>query len=344
MNDPALALIINILNERSLNTLLVIDENCDVSQLKNINKPNNITAITQRFDQHQQLQKMGFKAHLSDYNFSNLAADKYAFVAMRIGKQKAISHHVINQAYSVLRTSGQLILAGGKQEGIQSIAKKLKAIAPAYKKTRAKGQNEAYIFDLYPATNSFDDSGYKQLRPAAKYEDTHFLSKPGLYGWQKIDTGSALLIDGISSEPINEQHSLLDLGCGYGFLSVMAARNFGVNVTATDNNIAAVNACNANLQHFNCKGVAINDDCANNISDTFNVVLCNPPFHSGFSTNHSLTERFLSAARNHLCPDGTAYFVVNDFIPLAKKAASLFNSIELLNTAGGFNVFRLKNA
>lgn len=344
MIDHALALIIQTLNERCLNTLLVLDENTDISLLAAITKPATITVITQRFDQHQQLQNLGFNALLNDYSFDDLDHTHYDIIAMRIGKQKAISHRIVNQAPLILGNKGQLILAGTKQEGLQSIVKKLKTLAPLLAKQRSKAQNEMYTFGSYDSGDIFDDHDYPSLRPSATLDDINFISKPGIYGWQKIDLGSRLLINSIDQDAIKPGCTALDLGCGYGFLSVIAAKRFGATITATDNNIAAVNACNANLKNHNCKGEAIISDCANSIKGKFDLVLCNPPFHRGFNIKNTLTEKFLKSAKMHLKPNGAAYFVVNEFIPLEQTARPIFNTITLLNKSDGFKVFRLQNA
>lgn len=344
MNDPALSLIIDVLTEQPVNTLLLIDEQTATESLAPLRKLPQLEVVTQRYDQHQHLLQLGFNAHLNDYDFDVFNPAQFDRVAMRIGKQKAITHHVINSAPRILTPSGQLLLSGSKHEGLQSIAKKLRQIAPRVTKQRSKQQTELYIFSRYTPTNAFDDNHYTLLRPTIQTPHQHFLSKPGLFGWQKIDRGSRLLISSLASQTIQSNAHALDLGCGYGYLAVTAATEFGLTVTATDNNIAAVHACNVNLEQNGCKGVALVSHCADTINGAFDLILCNPPFHSGFRTKHTLTEQFISAAARLITDSGSAYFVVNEFIPIASIAAQYFNTISLLNEAEGFKVFCLKNA
>ena len=65
-------------------------------------------------------------------------------------------------------------------------------------------------------------------------------SKPGIYGWQKIDRGSALLIEQLSdvlASMARAPKRLADLGCGYGYLSIMAAQQLpDCQWLMTDNN------------------------------------------------------------------------------------------------------------
>jgi 16S rRNA (guanine1207-N2)-methyltransferase len=60
------------------------------------------------------------------------------------------------------------------------------------------------------------------------------------------------------------------------------------------------------------------------LAGPFNLILCNPPFHQGFSVESALTDKFLNSTQRLLAKKGTAYFVVNAFIPLESKAERVF--------------------
>jgi 16S rRNA (guanine1207-N2)-methyltransferase len=49
-----------------------------------------------------------------------------------------------------------------------------------------------------------------------KILDEQFISRPGVFGWDKADQGSQLLLQHI---PRNLSGRGADFGCGYGFLS-----------------------------------------------------------------------------------------------------------------------------
>ncbi|MDX2349328.1 MAG: methyltransferase, partial [Porticoccus sp.] len=54
------------------------------------------------------------------------------------------------------------------------------------------------------------------------------------------------------------------------------------------------------------------------------AVICNPPFHQGFTTDNQLTQRFVTSCHQHLKAGGMALFVVNRFVPLESCAEPLF--------------------
>jgi 16S rRNA (guanine1207-N2)-methyltransferase len=54
-----------------------------------------------------------------------------------------------------------------------------------------------------------------------------------------------------------------------------------------------------------------------------------------------LTDRFIGAAHRLLRPGGRALFVVNEFIPVERKASLLFKDVRLLSKSEGFKVVSL---
>src|SRR5690606_29767337 len=87
------------------------------------------------------------------------------------------------------------------------------------------------------AQGELDSDHYPDLRELTIGE-LRFLSKPGLYGWNKIDQGSALLVETFKAHfPSANCHyqRCLDLGCGYGYL-MLATKDYAIEQrVATDN-------------------------------------------------------------------------------------------------------------
>ena len=109
-----------------------------------------------------------------------------------------------------------------------------------------------------------------------------------------------------------------------------------------DNNAAAIIACEKNFQAQQINGRVIADDCAENITEQFDAVICNPPFHQGFGIEGDLADRFLQACHSHLKAGGRALFVVNNFVPLERKARKYFSNVDLLAENGSFKLIILE--
>jgi len=343
MNDPSLQELLLSLGTALSPTLWLVDENIPMDFIQSVAStvPYDITAVTNRYDSYQQLHKSGIRSLLSDFDFTDLG--KYQTIVYRISKEKSLAHHCINQALRHLSIDGELVLIGKKTDGIKSIIKRAGDLAGV--DVRAQKRGTSYI-GVVPYTKSLNlplfDNNYAALR-LVENPVMDFYSKPGAFGWDKIDAGSQLLVESLAHLDAAKLRnvSCLDLGCGWGYIT-LATRDYAfTRCCATDNNVAAIAATQKNCGQFKMDVDIILDDCASQIKQPFDLVLCNPPFHSGFGVSDSLIGRFLKQAHRLTTQDGLAVFVVNEFIPLEKTARQLFTRVERLAHRNGFKVFGL---
>ncbi len=353
MNDLALNWITQQLTsnavDKNARILWCTDENA-LNTLPAALHQQQLLVLTNRWDVAEQAKARGFFTEFSDFDCSQIMDDSLDIIFYRISKEKPIVHHLLNQAWRCLKPGGQLLLAGYKNEGTKTYIEKISKLLGCSKNIVKNGP--VYSAGLcknstYDAAQLLDDSGYTQPRPIAPDSGLRLLSKPGLFGWNKIDTGSALLIEQLKQLSPNQTpfNTCVDLGCGYGYLSIAAAEleicNSINHWTLTDNNAAALALAQLNLLNNQLTGDVIAADAGKGISVKADLLLCNPPFHQGFGIDGDLTDKFLQSARRLLATDGTAVFVVNQFIPLERKAAPLFSKINLLMDNGSFKVIQL---
>lgn len=344
MTDAALTALFECLQEPKGPTLLVADEHLDCTALLQLKVLPALTVLTNRFDVAQCAAQAGITSLFNDMDLERCNT-RFTMIAYRVSKEKAVVHHVINQAPRILAADGELVIAGYKDEGTKTYIGK----AEQYLGCRAevsRGERQLQIARFKPARTGepLDDRGYRDWHVIAHLHGKPVFSKPGLYGWNKIDDGSRHLIACLQQQivmPAAAPATALDLGCGYGYLALMAAYLGVQRIIACDNNAAAIASCLRNFQEHGVQGEVIADDCAHGIHHQFDLVLCNPPFHRGFDTERSLTEQFVSSAAHHLKPGGFALFVVNQFIPLESIAAPWFKAVEGLYRDKHFKVLKL---
>ena len=134
----------------------------------------------------------------------------------------------------------------------------------------------------------------------------------------------------------------MDLGCGYGYLGCEASRYPFTSITSTDNNAAALAASKENfayLPHSNHQVIAA--DAGDQLDQEFDTILCNPPFHQGFTVDDGMNIKFLSNSKRLLSSSGQALFVVNAFIPLEHTATQYFAQVNVLANDGAFKLVAL---
>ncbi|MEH6471137.1 MAG: methyltransferase [Halopseudomonas sp.] len=327
----------------SLEGLWVVDEN--LAALSQMAVQEGMSLLTNRFDLLQRGEAQQWPIRFSDFDFSPWSDASLDRLYYRVSKEKAVVHHVINQAWRMLKPGGELRLLGAKNEGTKTYYDKARKLFGQGELDKlGKGNFAATLTksdaQASPESPLLDDRDYSQFRPIAD----DFISKPGLFGWDKQDQGSAFLAEHFAELwPClkKTQPRVLDLGCGYGYLSAKAHAQGVASITATDNNAAAALACQRNFDRLGISGDVVVDNCAASQTDRFDLVLCNPPFHQGFSVEGELTERFVAAAARLTAFDGAAAFVVNHFIPLERKASGLFREIDLFADNGSFKLIRL---
>ncbi len=340
--DPAFALLLPLIAAQRAPALWVLDEHGVGTEALAPNA--SVAVLSNRVDVAQAMGAAGWDAHFSDFDFSPWPEQGLDAVFLRLAKEKPVVHHVVNAAAGRLAPGGRLLLTGGKQQGIKSYAQHAARCLGGellYKKTGA-----AYLAVITrgPAPAApLDDKVYPLLRPAVREDELLFFSKPGLYGWDKVDEGSALLVRHLAAlAGERTPRSVCDLGCGYGYLSVHAQRLFAPQrIVASDNNAAAVAACARNLAAQGAAAEVRAADCGEGIDERFDLVLCNPPFHQGFGVERDLTARFVAAARRLTAGDGMALFVTNAFIPIERIARAHFRTVTTVAENGRFKLVRM---
>ncbi len=298
--------------------ILFADENFHTNE---VFKGADLRFFTDRLDIAKQLEKLGLRGEISDFDLSVVGNNSQDFVLFRLSKMKLLTHYLLEEAARILKPEGRLVLTGNNQEGIKSVIKSAEKIGElTVMELLGKGLRYANVIKKAGAELHLKGEEYREWIEIRSPEGALFKTKPGIYGYKKIDEGSEFLVQTLKKEAL--KGDLLDLGCGYGYLSLLLAQQPGVSrLIATDNNIAAVEACRKNLR-FLSESLPISvtlDDCGSEIQEnSMDYIVCNPPFHQGFSTSKDLTRKFVRAVRRILKRKGAAYFVVNRFIGIEK--------------------------
>lgn len=167
-----------------------------------------------------------------------------------------------------------------------------------------------------------------------------FLSDNGVFSKGKIDFGSITLIEIYLKNKKNIQ-SFLDVGCGYGFLSIVLARELKISGVGVDVNLRALGLARENAK-LNQVSVSFKEsNIYENISGVFDLIITNPPIRAG----KKVVMDILLGAKNHLHQDGELWAVIRKDQG-AKSIIKVLNEIyqvEIKEKNKGFYVFCCKN-
>jgi 16S rRNA (guanine1207-N2)-methyltransferase len=145
--------------------------------------------------------------------------------------------------------------------------------------------------------------------------ETALVSKPGVFAWDRLDEGTARLIDAME---IGRGDRVLDLGCGTGLAGLAAARRAPEGETIlADVDLRAVRSARRTLQANGVSnGTVLISDGISRLVDKapFDVVITNPPFHQGRQVDYQVAHQFVHDSRRVLRPGGRLFLVANRFI------------------------------
>ena len=342
------------------NILWVVDENgtADLSTIKPYESRSLV--LSNRFDIYKALADAGINSVFSDFILPG--AQRFDCIVYPVSKEKLVCKHILSCCSEWLKPGGTLVLTGKKNEGIKGWYDKLKKNMPANASLKKHGNDYIAKFIRDESNILSNELDYHRFEHIADLENLALYSKPGVFGWQKIDEGSQFLLDILKANRIDENNTdvnnkkILDLGCGSGFLAISfiapfahaAAGMENIEVVATDNNATAVLATQENIQRNKLdekpglRFKVLADDCAASLNDKFDLILCNPPFHKGHATSSELTEKFIAGAYRLLNKKGEAWFVVNSFIGVERIAKRYFPSVETVANNNQYKVLVLK--
>lgn len=164
-----------------------------------------------------------------------------------------------------------------------------------------------------------------------------FWSRPGVFAWDHIDRGSALLLQHLPHDLAGHG---ADLGAGIGVLA-RAALAQNTAITALDLIEAeqrALDLAQRNLQS-DARARFIWADVTRGLQERYDFILSNPPFHLGRADAPGLGSRFIEVAADALHPKGMLYLVANRHLPY-ETTLQAFRSREVLVETGGFKVIK----
>ncbi|MFT5118069.1 MAG: 16S rRNA (guanine1207-N2)-methyltransferase [Kiritimatiellia bacterium] len=362
-SDSSFTPLLRFIQHADIPTLWLADENA-LSTLAAFESfdSKHLHIATNRYDIYQLALVKNISVEFNDFTLEELPQTPRRII-YRISKEKALTHYLFNRAAELLGDTGELMISGKKQEGVKTYASKLITTMGAEGKLKKSNSGYHGCFTQLSRTEPLDDQDYTEIQalklspalnltPDTTQPDRNpIYSKPGVFGWNKIDRGTELLLQTLPNIVEHYKPStkkILDLGCGYGWLFLNLPSYCPENslrhsqITATDNNAAAITCATKNAQLSDLTIRVIADDCAQQLKEKFSLILCNPPFHQGFSHDQNLTAKFLQQIQQHLEVAGIAVLVMNEFISLPKQQLALFQECTVYKKQQGFKIVILK--
>jgi 16S rRNA (guanine1207-N2)-methyltransferase len=162
--------------------------------------------------------------------------------------------------------------------------------------------------------------------------ELRFETAPHLFSPEKLDPGTLAMLSAVRFEAGDK---VLDLGCGYGVVGVLAAMTTGPGaVWMVDNDPVAVElaARNARLNGVEGINATLSDGLAEVRETGFTKILSNPPYHADFS----VPKRFIEKGFNRLAIGGALWMVTRREAWYRNKLTAIFGGVRVRSIDGYF--------
>ena len=240
--------------------------------------------------------------------------------------------HVLAQALRALKVGGRLDVMAAKDKGGSRLRKELESFGVEVSES-AKAHHRRCVA-IRPETVTGLDQAIAAGAPRL-IEGLEAWSQPGVFAWDRIDAGSALLARAMP--PMKGAGA--DLGCGYGALATVALGSPAVtSLRLIDLDRRAVEAARKNINdprvRFEWADVRMLEE-----GGDLNFVVSNPPFHDGGAEDKRLGQVFIRKAAGMLKKGGVLWLVANRHLPYEAELTAAFKRVDMIADMGGYKVF-----
>lgn len=240
--------------------------------------------------------------------------------------------HVLAHALRALKPGGRLDVMGLKDKGGSRLKKELQAFGLEVHES-AKAHHRRCVVIRPEVVSGLDEAiAAGSLRLV---EGLDAWSQPGVFAWDRIDTGSLLLAANLPAL----KGAGADLGCGYGALSTVVLRSGAVTaLTLIDLDRRAIEAARRNVTDARAS-FEWADVRTVPAEGNLDFVVMNPPFHDGGAEDRALGQGFIRQAAAMLKRGGTLWMVANRHLPYEAELKSAFKRVTPLEEGGGYKLF-----
>jgi 16S rRNA (guanine1207-N2)-methyltransferase len=249
------------------------------------------------------------------------------------GRHRGQNELRIAEAIERVAAGGVIAVAGGKEDGVDSLRKRIDALTPL-EGHLPKHHGVAFWFRRAGTETA---AALRTANPDLVVEGG-FKTTPGMFSFDRVDAGSRLLA---ASLPGDLRGSIADFCAGWGYLAAQVLQR-SLGLTALDlyeADFEALEAARLNVHGSVEPRFFWIDLLTEAVERRYDAVVMNPPFHAGRAAEPGIGAGMIRAASKALKPGGRLFMVANRQLPYEQALSSAFASYAEVARDGMFKVF-----
>lgn len=258
------------------------------------------------------------------------------------GRQRQEARAQLARAVSKAREGGLVIACAPNTEGAKTLEKDLGDLLGRTDKITKNKCRVVWETVRRETLNQTLVSEWLDLDEPRPVLGGDYVSRPGIFAWDRIDPASRLLA-GLLPDTLKGQGA--DLGAGFGYLArtvlEIAPKVTGMDLYEAEKR--ALDLARENLSAFKgCKTMnGVWSDVTKGVDGPYDFIVSNPPFHqAGKADRADVGQGFIRAASAGLKPGGEFYLVANRHLPYERTLEECFGIVNQLADEGGYKVIK----
>ncbi|RWX76536.1 class I SAM-dependent methyltransferase [Neorhizobium lilium] len=237
------------------------------------------------------------------------------------GKHRGENENRVAEALERVRPGGMIVIAGGKEDGIQPVRTTLLKLGITLDYTP-----KYHGVAIWLARPDDADAAVAALKKPPVVFEGRYEAAPGMFSHDRVDGGSELLAGRL---PTDFDGNAADFGAGWGYLSIMLAeKSPRVNrIDLFEADWHALEFAKKNIAR-NCPDLEARffwqDLGTEPAREKYDLVVMNPPFHESQAADPEIGKAMIRAAAAALRSGGRLMLVANRGLPYEPAIASEF--------------------
>lgn len=270
------------------------------------------------------------------------AAEKFPLVLVLPPRQRDEARALFARAVMQAAPGGIVVACLHNNEGAKSGESDLQKLADLGGKLTKHHCRVFWTPPLYGAHDAALLAQWQGLDAPRRIAGGRFVSRPGVFAWDRIDPASALLVENLPTDLAGKG---ADLGAGFGYLSEEVLARCA-KVTALDLYEAEVRALalarqNLSVREGHAKLQYHWHDATTGLPEQYDFIVSNPPFHTPSRADRpDIGRRFIAVAAAALKPGGRLWLVANRHLPYEEVLNASFGEVMVAGERDGFKVIQ----